>query len=238
VPAAPRTARQSSDPAAAQYTRKLQAQPPTPHRPVTASTRSPATARSCTGPPGTLIFCQVAPPSRVRHRAGPNAHPSPALVNTIAPTAFPGGLPWYMSAGGAPGAGTANQVRPPSTVFRITTVRHVWTWSAHGVASSQPADADTKLADSTVSAPTPLADAAVAEPDRAAVPPAVPGAGWLAPSAGAGAAGAGAAGAGAAGAGAARPQAAVATSSAAVITHAGHERAAAAAPFLSRPESR
>ena len=47
-----------------------------------------------------------------------------------------------MSAGGASGAGTANQVRPPSAVLRIRTVRHLAAWPAHGVASSQPVDAD------------------------------------------------------------------------------------------------
>src|SRR5258708_27169759 len=144
--------------------------------------------RSCTGPPGTLMFRQVAPPSRVCQKAGPNAHPSPALLNKVAPTAFAGGLPWYMSAGGASGAATANQVRPPLTVLRITTVRHARTWSAHGVASSQPADADTNPADKTVSARPPRARAAAGEPDRATAPLAVPGAERLAPSARTGAA--------------------------------------------------
>jgi hypothetical protein len=37
---------------------------------------------------------QVPPPSRVCHRAGPNAHPAPALVNKIVLTAFAGGVPW------------------------------------------------------------------------------------------------------------------------------------------------
>src|SRR5260370_27966915 len=109
-----------------------------------------------------------------------------------------------MSAGGASGAGTANQVRPPSTVLRITTVRHVCTWSAHGVASSQPADPDTKLADRTVSAPPPRGD----EPDCAAVPLAAPGADRLAPPARAGAV---------------PPQAAAPTSSTAVIPNARNE---------------
>src|SRR5260370_30571617 len=112
-----------------------------------------------------------------------------------------------MSAGGASGPGTANQVRPPSTVSRSRTVRHVATWSAHGVASSQPAEADTKLADRTVSTCPPR----VGEPDRATVSPALAGAEWLAPSAGTGAV---------------RPQEAAATSSAAVITSADHERGA------------
>src|SRR5260370_37874224 len=110
-----------------------------------------------------------------------------------------------MSAGGASGAGTANQVRPPSTVLRITTVRHVCTWSAHGVASSQPADPDTKLADRTVSAPPPRGD----EPDCAAVPLAAPGADRLAPPGGARAV---------------PPQAAAATSRTARIQRARHAR--------------
>jgi hypothetical protein len=129
-------------------------------------------------------------------------------VNKIVPTAVAGGVLW--SAGGASGAGTAVHVRPPSVVLRMTTVRQL----GHGVASSQPADGDTKLADRTLSAPPDGAavapDSAAVPPDRAAVPPAVAG---LAPAAG---------GAGRVGA---WSQAAPVTSSAAVITKAGKTRA-------------
>ena len=116
-----------------------------------------------------------------------------------------------MLAGGASGAGTANQVRPPSTVLRITIVRQLCTWSAHGVVSSQPVDTDTKLADRTVSARPPRPGAGAGELDCASAPLAVPGAERLAPTAGTAAA---------------RPQAAAVTSSAAVITKAGHVRSA------------
>ena len=56
-----------------------------------------------------------------------------------------------MFDGGAGGAGTANQVRPPSMVLRISTVaRQGVAWCTHaGSASSQPADAEMKLADRT-----------------------------------------------------------------------------------------
>jgi hypothetical protein len=58
-----------------------------------------------------------------------------------------------MSAGGAGGAGTANQVRPPSAVPRsCTVVLHDFTCCSHGSsASTQPLDGDTKLADRTSS---------------------------------------------------------------------------------------
>src|ERR1700733_3863914 len=124
------------------------------HRSVRASTRPASTTTSSTCPPRPFTRRQVAPPSVVCHSAGPNAHPRLPLVNRIVATAPAGGLLWYISAGGALGAETGNQLRPPSAVSRTTTVRQVGGWSAHGVASSQPRDAVTKLTDRTVSGAT------------------------------------------------------------------------------------
>ena len=178
---------------------------------MATSTRPPATPRSCTAPPGTLTFRQLAPSSLVCQSAGPNAHPAPPPANRIEPTAFAGGLPWYKSAGGASGAATLDQSLPPFTVRRISTVRQVWTWSAHGVASSHPADAETKLTDSTLSVPPPPAGEPASEPARATVSLAALGAGLLPPCAGLGAA---------------RPHPPAATSSAAAVTKTRHDPSA------------
>src|SRR6266487_1028568 len=148
VTALPGTGRHRSPPIRAAYTVNRHGEF-SGHRPNAAMTRPPPAAMLMTAVPCTRTRCQVLAPSWVAHRPGPNAQPSRALANMIWLTALPGAIVKFQN--GAGGAGTVNQCRPPSVVWRSRSSAQPR--AAHGgLASSQPVEAEMKLAETGLSA--------------------------------------------------------------------------------------